>query len=131
MPALAAAVVLAVGPGCGGGDSASPSERRLSPGERAAVTRSIDSIHAYCRQVQRYVGRQGPPPAAQAGERAQRAVAEIIAVARTAPDAEYALSQPMRTLVGDTAENLEATNCSSQLVRLLQRGLAELPAAGS
>ena len=61
------------------------------------------------------------------GARVQRrAVAGARALARLAlrkPEAPYATDQTIRQLAGDTAEDLEGTNCSARLVVELERGL--------
>ena len=56
----------------------------------------------------------------------RRAVAGARALARLAlrkPEAPYATGQTIRQLAGDTAEDLEGTNCSARLVVELERGL--------
>jgi hypothetical protein len=53
-------------------------------------------------------------------------VAGARALARLAlrkPEAPYATGQTIRQLAGDTAEDLEGTNCSPRLVVELERGL--------
>jgi hypothetical protein len=128
MRALAAWLTVAIAlAGCGGGEAATQPDGRLSAGERAAVERSVDSIYAFCRRVRDYFSGRSEAPSRSDGERAERAVAGLVEAARNDPEAEYAPSRSLRTLVGDTAEDLEATNCSGALVRLLQRGFASLP----
>jgi hypothetical protein len=40
---------------------------------------------------------------------------------------QYREGETMRQVLGDTAEDLEGTNCSSGLVARLDQGLASLP----
>jgi hypothetical protein len=47
----------------------------------------------------------------------------IALLARRKPEARYSPVQTVRQLAGDTAEDLEGTNCSRRLVAELERGL--------
>jgi hypothetical protein len=44
-------------------------------------------------------------------------------LARRKPEARFNASQTVRDLAGDTAEDLDGTNCSAALVAELERGL--------
>jgi hypothetical protein len=113
--------------GCGGDGSSSPDEKRLSAAERSEVMRSQRAISTYCRRLRLYVvGRRGPPAQADT-ERAYGAVDQLVAIAREKPEAEASGQPSMRQLLGAIAEDLEGTNCSTELVRLIDQGLASLP----
>jgi hypothetical protein len=118
--------VLAIAPAaCGGGDSSN--DTVLSPRQSVAVTSSLETIRQYCRNVGRFLTRQGEAPTSAQVAGTAGATSTRVEVARRRPEGEYMQQQTMRTLLGDTAENLEATNCSPELVQILQRGLAQLP----
>ena len=118
--------LLAIAPAaCGGGESSD--DTVLSSRQSAAVTTSLETIRDYCREVGRFLTRRGDAPTRAQVESTADAARILAEVAGQRPEGEYAPQQTMRTLLGDTAENLEATNCSPQLVQILQRGLAELP----
>jgi hypothetical protein len=85
------------------------------------------AIGRYCRQVGRLLSRRGSSPTAAETQAANEAVDAIAAVAREKPSAEYRPGQSMRDLVADAAENLEASNCSRQLVARLEHVLVSLP----
>jgi hypothetical protein len=118
---LAIALSLAA---CGGGDSSD--DTVLSSRQSGAVTTSLETIRQYCRSVGRFLTRRGGAPTRAQVEGSADASATLVDVARQRPEGKY-LQQTMRTLLGDTAENLEATNCSPELVQILQHGLAALP----
>lgn len=123
--ALAVALLTIAPAACGGDDSSD--DTVLSSRQSVAVTTSLETIREYCRSVGRFLTpRDGAPTRPQAGGTAD-AARTLVEVGRQRPEGEYAQNQTMRTLLGDTAENLEATNCSPELVQILQRGLAELP----
>jgi hypothetical protein len=114
--------------GCGGSSGEKNSPQRLSLEERSEVVRSQRAIRSYCRLVGLFlVGRHGPPTQAES-ERVRDAAAKLIESARAKPQAEYREQETMRQLLGDIAEDLEGTNCSSALVAQLQQGLRSLPA---
>ena len=126
MATALAVALLAIAPAaCGGGDSSD--DTVLSSRQSAAVTTSLETIRQYCRSVGRFLTRRGNAPTRAQVESTGAAARTLVEVARQRPEAEYVQNQTMRTLLGDSAENLEATNCSPELVQILQRGLAELP----
>jgi hypothetical protein len=102
---------------------APPPPRGLTAPERQAAQSGHAAIRTYCRRLGLYiVGRRGQPAAADQ----RRAVAGARAIARLAqrkPEAPFAPGQTVRQLAGDTAEDLEGTNCSTRLVAELERGL--------
>jgi hypothetical protein len=112
---------------CGGDDAASTGPGRLSAEERAIVGQSQLAIRSYCRLIALYFPRWGPRPTMADTQAANDAVDRLIALARTDPEAQYREGETMRQVLGDTAEDLEGTNCSSGLVARLDRGLASLP----
>jgi hypothetical protein len=132
VPRQALIVLLVFGPllpaGCGGDDDASSARPRPLPPEAASsVSESQLAIRAYCRRIALYLaGREGPPTMAHT-RRAYAAVDSLISVAREDPEAQYREGVTMRQVVGDTAEDLEGTNCSRDLVARLEQGLASLP----
>jgi hypothetical protein len=111
--------------GCGDGEAEQPSAepQRLTAAERAAAASGHEAIRSYCRRLGLHLvaGRARPGVGVQ-----RRAVAGARALARLAlrkPEALYATHQTIRQLTGDTAEDLEGTNCSARLVVELERGL--------
>jgi len=112
--------------GCGGSDDDDPG--RLSAEERSRVDRSVQQVRSYCRLVSRFIARRGPAPRREDLGRAEEGADRLVAVARDNPKAAYRPQQSMRDLLGDTAENLEGTNCSGELVLRLRRGLSTVPA---
>jgi hypothetical protein len=115
---------------CGDGDDASSAgPRRLSIEEESRVEESRLGIRSYCRRIAFYLaGRKGPPTAVDT-RRAYDAADSLISLARENPEAQNRNGDTMRQVLGDTAEDLEGTNCSSDLVARLERGLASLPAS--
>jgi hypothetical protein len=97
--------------------------QRLTAVERAAAASGYDAIRSYCRRLGLHLvaGRAAPGPGAQG--RAVEGARAIAALARRKPRAPYLRGQSVRQLAGDTAEDLEGTNCSSRLVVELERGL--------
>jgi hypothetical protein len=116
---------------CGDGDGGSgTTPRRLSAEQEVTVDRARLVIRSYCRHVGRHLaGRRGPPTAAETQE-AYDAVDTLIALAREDPEARYRGQETIRLVLGDTAEDLEGTNCAPQLVARLEQGLASLPSSG-
>jgi hypothetical protein len=111
---------------CGGGsDASSP----LSAKERSGVNGALATLGSYCRQVGLYFSQRGGAPTAAQTKAAENAVDEIAAIARSKPGVEYRPGQTMRLLVGDTAEDLEANDCSGPLVARLNQALASIPPA--
>jgi hypothetical protein len=129
---IVAVAVVASLTACGGGDGGSggatnAAPERLTAQKQREVRRSQTAIVAYCNRFARSAlsGRGAPPPAAQ--ERAVAAVDTLIALARGKPDAIYRTGVDMRLLLGDTAEDLEGSNCDERLVARLDQALATLP----
>jgi hypothetical protein len=91
------------------------------------VAQSQLAIRSYCRLIGLYVTRRGPRPTTADTQAADDAVDRLIALARADPEAQYREGETMRQVLGDTAEDLEGTNCSSGLVARLNQGLASLP----
>jgi hypothetical protein len=113
---------------CGGGDDASSvGPRRLSIDDQSRVSESRLAIRSYCRRIALYLaGKEGRPTTADTRQ-AYAAVDSLISIARENPEAQNRNGDTMRQVVGDTAEDLEGTNCSADLVARLERGLASLP----
>jgi hypothetical protein len=112
---------------CGDGEGGSgTAPRRLSAEEEAAVDRARTAIRSYCRQVGRHLA-GGRPPTAGETRTANDAVDSLVSLAREDPEARYRGEETIRLVLGDTAEDLEGTNCSPDLVARLERGLASLP----
>jgi hypothetical protein len=123
--AVAATAVCALA-GCGSSepDRAPPAQpQRLTGAERAAARSGYEAIRAYCRRLGLHLAGRRPPPGAAAERGALAGAREIAAVARRKPEAPYAPDQTAGQLAGDTAEDLEGTNCSARLVAELSRGL--------
>ena len=123
-------IAILVACGGGGGDSGGATNavpKRLTEGEIQQVRRSQRAIVAYCNQFARSAlsGRGAPSEGAQ--ERAFGAVDSLIALARSKPGASYRTGVDMRVLLGDTAEDLEGSNCDERLVARLDQALAGLP----
>jgi hypothetical protein len=114
--------------GCGDQSAEESAPGRLSSDERSEVARSQRAIRSYCRLVGLFLMGRNHAPTRAESERVQDAVARLIELARDKPQAAYEEQRTMRQLLGDTAEDLEGTNCSSALVAQLQQGLRSLPA---
>jgi hypothetical protein len=111
--------------GCGEGE---PTRRdaepqRLTAVERAAATSGHDAIHSYCRRLGLHLAGRRDRPGAQVQRRAVAGARALARLALRKPEAPYATDQTIRQLAGDTAEDLEGTNCSALLVVELTRGL--------
>jgi hypothetical protein len=110
---------------CGSGEDRlpRPEPQRLTPAERTAAESGHEAIRSYCRRVGLHLARGGAAPGAAVQRRAIRGARAVAGLARRKPHAPYAQGQTVRQLAGDTAEDLEGTNCSGRLVRELERGL--------
>ena len=109
-----------------GGDSEDENPQ-LTVDDRRAVEHAQREIGAYCRHLAQFILRERPAPTpAETGE-AVSAVDRLAAVAREKPYAEYRPGQRMRTLVGDTAEGLEGSNCTGPVLERLQQAHGSLP----
>jgi hypothetical protein len=95
----------------------------LTAAERAAARAGHAAIRSYCRRVGLYLAGRRGPPGAEVQRRAIAGARAIARVARSKPEARFSAVQTARDLAGDTAEDLEGTNCSSRLVVELSRGL--------
>jgi hypothetical protein len=117
--------------GCGGdGDSSSTARpERLSATGEAKLNEARLDIRSYCRRIRLYLGGRESPPTTAQTRRAYRAVDSLVSVAGESPEAQYQGGGSVRQLLGDTAEDLEGTNCSRDLVARLERGLASLPSS--
>jgi hypothetical protein len=114
---------------CGGDDSGGDGgSARLSPAERSELRAAEEGIRDYCRSVRSFLVGEGPRPGRVELEDALRAVDAMVGVARENAEASYR-GRTMRQLVGDTAEDLEGTNCGPPLVERLRQGLASIPAS--
>ena len=118
-------VALSSALGCGTRDdkSASPGPQRLTAAERAGLDAGRAAIRSYCRRLGLHLAGRAAAPGAAVRARALRGARDIAAVARRKPDAPYAAGRTARGLAGDSAEDLEGTNCSAALVAELRRGL--------
>jgi hypothetical protein len=114
--------LLACGPTGDNGSQPGPPPR-LTQAERQAAQAGYDAIRAYCRQLGLHLaGRRGVPDRA-VRRRAFEGARTIARLARAKPEARFSGVQTTRQLAGDTAEDLEGTNCSGRLVAELARGL--------
>jgi hypothetical protein len=124
--AVLLAVAAIAGVGCGGNDDGG--SQRLSGAELEQARESSDAIRGYCRDVAAFLAGRRERPSAAEGDRTLAAADQLIALARTNPDAAYDRAQTMRDLVGNLTEDLEGTNCSPVLVRRLNDGFETIPA---
>jgi hypothetical protein len=119
-------VAIALGAGACGSDDAQPSQtrpQRLTAAERAAAQSGYEAIRSYCRRLGMHLAGRGPAPGPGNHQRAIEGARRIAALARRKPEAPYSVTQTAGQLAGDTAEDLEGTNCSGRLVDELARGL--------
>jgi hypothetical protein len=128
MPRAALIVVTAIlcgFGGCGDGEPVQPDAepQRLTAVERAAAASGHDAIRSYCRRLGLHLAGRGDRPGARVQRRAVAGARVLARLALRKPEAPYATSQTIRQLAGDTAEDLEGTNCSARLVTELERGL--------
>jgi hypothetical protein len=129
--ALAAALVLA---GCGGSEedrrgSTTPSRlapQPLAPVETAEVNRLHETINAYCVGVARFLAGERAAPTRAELDRAIEAVDKFAALAREKPSATLPSGADLRLALGDLAEGLEGSNCSTELVRRIDEALATI-----
>jgi hypothetical protein len=126
LPAVAVALAIVLG-GCGEGSEAPSAPRTLTAGEHARVTAARASIRSYCASVRDYLTGEGSAPPTSVARRALGSVDLLAALAQSHPEAHYDSYETMREVLGDTAEDLEGTNCSATLVHRLERALAALP----
>jgi hypothetical protein len=120
--ALAVCTVVA----CGSSEPEPPDRgepQRLSPAEREAAESGHDAIRSYCRRLGLHLAGRRAAPGPLAQRRAVEGARRIALLARRKPEARYSPIQTVRQLAGDTAEDLEGTNCSRRLVAELSRGL--------
>ena len=111
--------------GCGDGEAQRPpaEPQRLTAAERAAAASGHDAIRSYCRRLGLHLGAGRARPGARVQRRAVAGARALAGLALRKPEALYATHQTVRQLAGDTAEDLEGTNCSARLVVELERGL--------
>jgi len=111
--------------GCGDSEPAQQSTepQRLTAAERAAAASGHDAIRSYCRRLGLHLAGRGDRPGVRVQRRAIAGARSLARLALRKPDAPYAAAQTIRQLAGDTAEDLEGTNCSARLVVELERGL--------
>jgi hypothetical protein len=123
MAAALAAGLLA----CGSGRESPPPPavpaQGLTVQERQAARAAHAAIRSYCRQLGLHLAGRRPAPGAGARQRALAGARAIARLARAKPQARFSAHQTARQLAGDTAEDLEGTNCSGRLVAELARGL--------
>jgi hypothetical protein len=132
-PRLAVALLVAVavtvaapGLGCGSSDEgprSRPEPQRLTAAERSQARSAYAAIRSYCRRLGLHLAGRGTAPDARAQRQGVDGARRLAALARRKPDAPFSASQTARQLAADTAEDLEATNCSARLVAELARGL--------
>ena len=111
---------------CGSEDAApAPSEppARLTAQERASAESAHAAIRSYCRRLGLHFAGRGGRPSPRTQQHAVEGARTIARLAARKPEAPYARNQTARQLAGDTAEDLEGTNCSARIVFELQRGL--------
>ena len=124
---VVAVACLAAG-GCGSEDrtpsavepAATP---RLTESERAAARAGERAIRSYCRALGLHLAGRRSAPGAEVLRRAVEGARAIALIAQRKPGARYTPAQTARQLAGDTAEDLEGTNCSGRLVAELRGGL--------
>jgi hypothetical protein len=123
-----AASLAACGDGDGGsGGATSAAPERLTEAEKREIGRAQTAIAEYCRRFTRAVLTGGKAPSQAAQGRGLEAVERLISLARAKPSATYRTGVDMRLLLGDTAEDLEGSNCDGRLVQRLDQALAALP----
>ena len=122
---LAAAAALCALVACGSEAEPPPDVRpqRLTAAERAGAAAGHEAIRTYCRRLGLHLAGRRAAPGSATLRRAAQGARTIAALARRKPEATYAPGQTARQLAGDTAEDLEGTNCSGRLVAELVRGL--------
>jgi hypothetical protein len=111
---------------CGSTEAEQPERgqpQRLTRAERAAAESGHDAIRSFCRRVGLHLAGRTAAPGPGAQRRAVEGARRIALLARRKPEARYSPVQTVRQLAGDTAEDLEGTNCSRRLVVELERGL--------
>jgi hypothetical protein len=111
---------------CGSSEPDRPARlqpQRLTAAERAAARSGHEAIRVFCRRLALHLATGRPPPGPAARQRAVEGARTIAALARRKPEAPYGPNQTAGQLAGDTAEDLEGTNCSARLVAELTRGL--------
>jgi len=114
--------------GCGSEGRAPPpvepsTPPRLTQSERAAARAGERAIRSYCRALGHHLAGRRAAPGLGVQRRAVDGARAIALLARRKPDARYTPAQTARQLTGDTAEDLEGTNCSRRLVAELRSGL--------
>lgn len=134
---LGAALAALLLGGCGDDGANQPptanaKRQRLTTQERRSAERSERAIYAYCRRVAQFDQgkRKGVPLESQS--RAVQAVDDLVALAREEPRAKVNVglvgeNVQLRVHIGDIAEDLQATNCDSNLIDRIDQGLATVP----
>jgi hypothetical protein len=118
-------VVLVATAACGGDGDGEP--EALSATERAQVVRTQRAIGTYCREVGHFLSRRRGPPTEEELGTASAEVDRLVAIARDKPEARYNRSSSIRQVVGDLAEDLEASNCSRALQARFEQALRSGP----
>jgi hypothetical protein len=111
--------------GCGNGGS--NSAKHLSTAETARVGGAQSALDSYCRRLRLSLAGRGAPLAPSYFEGVEGRIEDLIALARNKPKALYGQQEEtLPEVLGDMAESLQATNCSTRLEQDLEQGLATL-----
>ena len=111
---------------CGSQEPERPPQQgpsRLTAQERSSAGSGYRAIRSYCRRLGLHFAGRRERPGRRTQARALGGARTIAELAARKPTAQYAPNQTARQLAGDTAEDLEGTNCSARLVLELRRGL--------
>jgi hypothetical protein len=123
MRALLLAVLAVALAGCGGGAS----DQQLSTKEKSKAASAESALSSYCRKGRLFLlGKRGPLSASDF-QLVNSRLNELFSLARQKPDALYQEEETLRELLGNMAEELEATNCSPNLEQELNRAFNSLP----
>ncbi len=114
---------------CGGDEQGAGTirngEQRLAPAELRVVRGTQQKVREYCSKRLDELARRRSPATVNPTP-VRRALDQLAALAQRKPEAETPDGASVRLALGDIAEDLEGTNCDSQLVARIDALLAEL-----
>ena len=115
--------------GTSNGGTSPRKPERLSAAEQSDVREAQVEIRSYCHELTLYLARRRGAPTGRETERAYAAVDRLAEIARDKPAAaQGAGGRTVRDLLGDIAEDLEGSNCASNVEQRIEKALAALPA---